>query len=90
MGGPTFSREGGFNCLFPIETYITCDFPVPPLDPHLPRIGLHVFYSFNFQDYSLYFQSCFNLSSCLKYHCHSFTFSLFLRPDEQSPCHNAR
>ena len=25
-GGPTFSR-GGSNCLFPIETHITCDFP---------------------------------------------------------------
>ena len=24
-GGPTFSR--GSNCLFPIETHITCDFP---------------------------------------------------------------
>ena len=42
-GGPTFSRGGGSNCLFPIETHITCDFPggggsgppVPPLDPHL-------------------------------------------------------
>ena len=52
-GGPTFSRGiqlfpggggGGFNCLFPIETHITCDFPrggldpyppPPPLDPHL-------------------------------------------------------
>ena len=41
--GPTFSRGGGggSNCLFPIETHITCDFPggsgppVPPLDPHL-------------------------------------------------------
>ena len=37
---PTFSR--GSNCLFPIETHITCDFPggspdplSPPLDPHL-------------------------------------------------------
>ena len=42
-GGPTFS--GGSNCLFPIETHITCDFPgggvrtpyppppPPPLDP---------------------------------------------------------
>ena len=37
-GGPTFS-----NCLFSIETHITCDFPggggvrtpCPPLDPHL-------------------------------------------------------
>ena len=48
QGGPTFSRGGGgggggggSNCLFPIETHITCDFPggsgppVPPLDPHL-------------------------------------------------------
>ena len=42
--GPTFSRGGGggSNCLFPIETHITCDFPgggpdplSPPLDPHL-------------------------------------------------------
>ena len=48
-GGPTFSKGGGgltfsrgSNCLFPIETHITCaDFPgggldpLPPLDPHL-------------------------------------------------------
>ena len=45
-GGPTFSRGGGeSNCLFPLETQITCDFPrgggggpqplPPPLDPHL-------------------------------------------------------
>ena len=32
IGGPTFSRgvqlfPGGSNCLFPIETHITCDFP---------------------------------------------------------------
>ena len=40
VGGPTFSRGGGSNCLFPIETYTTCDFPggvrTPcplPLDP---------------------------------------------------------
>ena len=32
---------GGSNCLYPIETHITCDFPggsgppEPPLDPHL-------------------------------------------------------
>ena len=38
-----FSRfQGGSNCLFPIETHMTCDFPggsgppvPPPLDPHL-------------------------------------------------------
>ena len=36
--------QGGSNCLFPIETHITCDFPgggpdplSPPLDPHLRR-----------------------------------------------------
>ena len=42
-GGPTFSGGGGgSNCLFPIGTQITCDFPgsgfgppVPPLDPHM-------------------------------------------------------
>ena len=43
-GGPTFSRGRGSNCLFPIETHRTSDFPgggggsgppVPPLDPHL-------------------------------------------------------
>ena len=34
------------NCLFPIETHITCDFPggsgppVPPLDPHLNDVCL--------------------------------------------------
>ena len=35
--GPTFSSGGGSNCLFPIETNITCDFPGGggPLDPHL-------------------------------------------------------
>ena len=28
QGGPTFSRGGGgSNCLFPIETHLTCDFP---------------------------------------------------------------
>ena len=26
-GGPTFSRGGGSNCLYPIEANITCDFP---------------------------------------------------------------
>ena len=42
-GGPTFSRGGGggptiSNCIFPIETHITCDFPGgggsgPPVPP---------------------------------------------------------
>ena len=54
-GGPTFSRGGGggvqlfpggggvSNCLFPIETHITCHFPggsgppVPPSGPALER-----------------------------------------------------
>ena len=44
QGVQLFPREGGgSNCLFPIETHITCDFPggggpdplSPPLDPHL-------------------------------------------------------
>ena len=39
---------GGSNCLFPIETHMTCDFPggggpdplsPPPLDPHLSLYG---------------------------------------------------
>ena len=45
-GGSNFNQGGGgfgSNCLFPIETHITCDFPggggpeplPPPLDPHL-------------------------------------------------------
>ena len=41
-GGSNFFQEGS-NCLFPIETHKTCDFPgggpdplsPPPLDPHL-------------------------------------------------------
>ena len=43
QGGSNFSREeGGFNCLFPIETLITCDpDPLPPhLDPDLAAIYL--------------------------------------------------
>ena len=55
-GGPNLSRGGGSNffqggggsnCVFPIETHITCDFPggfqtpcPPPLDPHLAAIYL--------------------------------------------------
>ena len=38
-GGGSNFFQGGSNCLFPIETQITCDlygFLSPPLDPHLP------------------------------------------------------
>ena len=44
-GGPTFSRGGGSNCLFPIETHITCDFPGgsgPPV-PAPPLGGSHLY-----------------------------------------------
>ena len=40
-GGGFQFFPGGSNCLYPIETHITCDFPGgsvppdPPLDPHL-------------------------------------------------------
>ena len=37
-GGPTFSR-GGSNCLFPIETHITCDFPGGGSGPPVPPSG---------------------------------------------------
>ena len=51
QGGPTFSRgDGGSNCLFPIETHITCDFPggsrppvpPPPPPPPPPPLDLHL------------------------------------------------
>ena len=47
-GGPTFSREGGggSNCLFPIETHKTCDFPGgsgPPVPPLWIRTWLFSF-----------------------------------------------
>ena len=49
QGGSTFFQGGGgSNCLFPIETHITCDFPggvrtpcPPPLDPHLYNNNLN-------------------------------------------------
>ena len=48
QGGPTFSRGGeGSNCLFPIETQITCDFPggPDPLSPLWIRTCLSLCYS---------------------------------------------
>ena len=46
-GASNFFQGGGSNCLFPIETHITCDFPgggpdplSPPLDPHLILLSL--------------------------------------------------
>ena len=42
QGGPTFSRGGGgSNCLFPIETHTTCDFPVGLTS--VPRLTLIIF-----------------------------------------------
>ena len=41
LGGPTFSRGGGggSNCLFPIETNITSDFPGGGVCPPVPPSG---------------------------------------------------
>ena len=39
-GGPTISR-GGSNCLSPIETNITCDFPGGGPDPYPPSGSAH-------------------------------------------------
>ena len=47
-GGPTFSRGGGgggSNCLFPIETHITCYFPGgsgPPVPPSGSALDLRL------------------------------------------------
>ena len=48
-GGPTFSGGGGggrgSNCLFPIETHITCDFPGgygPPVPPSGSALEIHI------------------------------------------------
>ena len=38
IGGPTHFR-GGSNCLFPIETHITCDFPGGESGPPVPPSG---------------------------------------------------
>ena len=41
QGSPTFS-QGGSNCLFPIETHITCDFPGGVRTPCPPSGSAHV------------------------------------------------
>ena len=42
-GGSNFFQGGGSNCLFPIETHITCDFPGgsgPPVPPSGSALAL--------------------------------------------------
>ena len=69
--GGVYLFPGGPNCLFPIETHITCDFPggggsgppVPPLDPHLhqTKIFLLLFFNQIFKNRSVMPQRCFRL-----------------------------
>ena len=46
-GSNFFQGGGGSNCLFPIETHITCDYPggvwtpCPSLDPHLKTTKIY-------------------------------------------------
>ena len=45
-GSNFFQGGGGSNCLFPIETHITCDFPVgsgPPVPPSGSALVLSLF-----------------------------------------------
>ena len=46
QGGSNFFRGGGgSNCLFPIETHITCDFPGgsgPPVPPSGSALEIHI------------------------------------------------
>ena len=72
QGGPIFSR--GSNCLFPIETHITCDFPggsgppVPPLGPHLLSYTTWVLtpsYMYIYPTNILHWNSC---DSILRWH----------------------
>ena len=39
VGGGVQLFPGGSNCLFPIETHITCDFPVGGSGPPVPPCG---------------------------------------------------
>ena len=41
-GGSIFCQGGGSNCLFPIETHITCDFPGGGSGPPVPRLDQHL------------------------------------------------
>ena len=78
--GPTLSRGGGgsnffqrgSNCLFPIESHITCDFPgggvrtpcPPPLDLHLSSLFIlpHLVLSIcKKDDFAFKFQELFTL-----------------------------
>ena len=51
-GGVQLFPGGGSNCLFPIKTHVTCDFPggggpdplSPPLDPHLKPNSVPEYY----------------------------------------------
>ena len=43
LGGPTFFRWGeGVQLIIPMETYSTCEFPLPPSPP--PSGSVHVAY----------------------------------------------
>ena len=45
-GGTIFFQGGGSNCIYPIETLITCDFPGgsgPPVPPSGSALA-HLFY----------------------------------------------
>ena len=59
-----FKVPGGSNCLFPIETHITCDFqggsgpPVPPLDPHMYNNNLSNLSSIKKQLLLIYWSNC--------------------------------
>ena len=71
-GGGVQLFPGGSNCLFPIETHITCDFPrgvrtpCPPLDPHLNfQVDISVFLYLGHQ--AIYSHSTVFLSRYFQY-----------------------
>ena len=57
--------------------------------PHVNVGNSQKFYSFNYQDCSLYFRSCFNYHLVYSLTVILLHFPCFLRPDAQSPCQNA-